>query len=272
MPLSQCSSGKMNMTFSCSDAPTSDSAPSSLPPGHQGPRQSQSPYHQHPPRQPRHRGPGDKARSRRRAARHQEKQRLTLLPNTCSIPSGPVTAFSSPPPHIPVTFPYPPPRLPPDLKVITSSAPHPSPPCTGLPGATPYLPPGLPVTTLPSCPGLPVATLPPHPGFPGEVLPASPGLPVAVSPLGLPVTASCPSSPSSPAKTRSTSRAASTSSLDKKLECPVCYKLVQPRLMANHAKYWHVDSDIGVECPQCEKEFVAHKIFSHMIESHVYKP
>ena len=56
--------------------------------------------------------------------------------------------------------------------------------------------------------------------------------------------------------------------LDKELESPVCYKLIQPRLMANHAKYWNVDSDIGVECPQCEREFVAHKIFCHLIESH----
>ena len=52
------------------------------------------------------------------------------------------------------------------------------------------------------------------------------------------------------------------------LECPVFYKLVHLRLMAIHTKYWHVDSDIGVECPQCEKEFVAHKIFTRMIDSH----
>ena len=29
-----------------------------------------------------------------------------------------------------------------------------------------------------------------------------------------------------------------------------------------------VPSDLGVECPQCESEFVATKIFSHLIESH----
>ena len=146
------------------------------------------------------------------------------------------------------------PRLPPDLKVITSSAPHPSPPCRSLPVITPTSTPGLPVTALPSCPGTPVATLPPHPGLPGAVLPTSPGLPVAASHPGLPGTASCPAPPSTPA--------ASSSSLDKELECPVCYKLIQPRLMANNAKYWPVDSEIGVECPQCEKEFVAQGFLS----------
>ena len=39
--------------------------------------------------------------------------------------------------------------------------------------------------------------------------------------------------------------------------------------VANHAKYFHVTSDLGVECPKCESEFVATKIFSHLIESHI---
>ena len=29
------------------------------------------------------------------------------------------------------------------------------------------------------------------------------------------------------------------------VECSVCYKLIQPSLMANHAKYSHVASDLG---------------------------
>ena len=92
----KCSNGKITMAFSSSHAPTSDSAPSSLPPGHPGPKKSQSLYHQQPPLQPRHRGLGDKARSRRRAARHQEKQQLNMLPKIISVPSGPVTATSLP--------------------------------------------------------------------------------------------------------------------------------------------------------------------------------
>ena len=49
----------------------------------------------------------------------------------------------------------------------------------------------------------------------------------------------------------------------------MCYKLIQPRLMANHAKYFHVSSDLGVECPKCQCKFVATKIFSHLLESHI---
>ena len=56
---------------------------------------------------------------------------------------------------------------------------------------------------------------------------------------------------------------------DSQLECIVCGKLIKPRLMANHAKYFHVDSDIGVECPKCGCEFIASEIFSHLVYSHI---
>ena len=56
---------------------------------------------------------------------------------------------------------------------------------------------------------------------------------------------------------------------DSQVECPVCYELIQPQLMANHAKYFHVNSEIGIECPMCECEFIATKILDHLLESHV---
>ena len=69
-------------------------------------------------------------------------------------PIRPGDSFLPPLPYIPVvTFPHPPPRLLPDLKVNTSSAPHPSTPWTSPPVSTPNSAPGLPLITLPSCSG-----------------------------------------------------------------------------------------------------------------------
>ena len=88
----KCIGGHVTMAYSCSFASSPcESAPSSLPPGHTGAKQPRSHHNLHSPLQPRHRGPGDKERSRRRAASYQEKQRLAgiqvpnpLLPSTRS--------------------------------------------------------------------------------------------------------------------------------------------------------------------------------------------
>ena len=84
--------------------------------------------------------------------------------------------------------------------------------------------------------------------------------PPAVSKLSKPFPQSKPSTPRS-------------SILDgdpcSQVECPICDKLVEPRLMANHARYFHVDVNLGVECPKCQCDFIASKIFDHLIESHI---
>ena len=70
-----------------------------------------------------------------------------------------------------------------------------------------------------------------------------------------PVTVPLPPTETTPVKSKK-GRPRATPSLDQdpqsQVECPICYKLIQPRLMANHAKYFHVTSDLGVECPKCE--------------------
>ena len=133
--------------------------------------------------------------------------------------------------------------------------------------------PGLSVAIPPYQPGLPLTTPPPNPGLPVTPLPC-PGFPVTTSahPPGVSVKSPCPPhfSPSATVKVAKSQAPSSSLDLDpdSQLECPVCRKLVLPRLMANHAKYFHVDSELGVECPKCESEFLASRIFSHLVNSH----
>ena len=132
-----------------------------------------------------------------------------------------------------------------------------------------------PVTiTLPPSPAAPppevTNPLPPANPTPAEITSLPPPVTNTLSPL---VNTPCrpPSTPTGPKAKASRPHGVRSLDLDphSQVECPVCYKLIQPRLMANHAKYFHVTSDLGVECPKCLCEFVASSIFSHLIESHI---
>ena len=141
---------------------------------------------------------------------------------------------------------------------------------TGAPRPTPYVPvpaPPLPTPPLEIAPTLPPLSTPPCSSPPPQQCPVKttlppppaekPPLPPAV-PNYLPPTVTSPflppSTPSLPKAKKSRPHTARSLDLDphSQVECPVCYKLIQPRLMANHAKYFHVNSDLGVECPKCE--------------------
>ena len=153
------------------------------------------------------------------------------------------------------------------------------------PSPPPSLCPSLPSLTSPP-PSSPPLTSPPSSHFLSSPPPAltktSPTLqkysvktplpPSVNGPLPPAVTTPCPRPPPAPVKTKKAGpRAAQSLDQDpnSQVECPICYKLIQPRLMANHAKYFHVTSDLGVECPKCECNFVATEIFSHLLNSHV---
>ena len=113
---------------------------------------------------------------------------------------------------------------------------------------------------------------------PSLPLPVTAPLPPSVTaPLPPPVwITSCPPPPSGTpvrAKKAKKARPQAAPSLDQdshsQLECPVCDKLIQPRLMANHAKYFHVNTELGIECPKCDSEFTATSIFNHLLASHI---
>ena len=54
----------------------------------------------------------------------------------------------------------------------------------------------------------------------------------------------------------------------------ICSKAWQPRLMANHAKYFHMNIDLCVECPKCHCDFISSKLFTtywrHMLCSKTF--
>ena len=120
----------------------------------------------------------------------------------------------------------------------------------------------------------PPPTYPPHTSTSPNPTHLSP--PLQKCPVTIPSPPRVPAPPVPPVKSKKCQpRPAPSLSLDQdpcsQVECPICYKLIQPRLMANHAKYFHVTSDLGVECPKCQCEFIATKIFSHLMESHIVK-
>ena len=49
------------------------------------------------------------------------------------------------------------------------------------------------------------------------------------------------------------------------VECSVCGEWLAPDVIAKHMVDHHGDSDIGIECPICESEFVAANICTHMM-------
>ena len=126
------------------------------------------------PRQPRHRGPADKKRSRYRAAMHQEHQQQAALPA-----SPPVSPTSHPPPGHPAALHQEQQR--PSAVPAAPSTPAPS-PLSPAPAPRPLTPPApMTPTPLPSssaqCLPLPLSGAPQLtgalPGLPASTLPAS---------------------------------------------------------------------------------------------------